>query len=63
MNLRWGDSRSAAALAGQGALVPSATGRPDLTPTHPGWTASHYRWTAVLSTALLAFRYAGRERA
>jgi hypothetical protein len=33
-----------------------------LRPTDPGWTASHYRWAAVLAVALVAFRWAGHER-
>jgi hypothetical protein len=33
-----------------------------LTPTDPHWTASHYRWAAVLATALVAFLWASRER-
>ena len=33
-----------------------------VTPTDPSWTASHYRWTAVLATALGAFLWASHER-
>lgn len=33
-----------------------------LPPTDPQWTAAHYRWTAVLATAIVAFRWAGHER-
>lgn len=33
-----------------------------LPPTDPHWTASHYRWTAVLAIALVAFLWAGHER-
>ena len=33
-----------------------------LRPTDPHWTASHYRWTAVLATALVAFLWASHER-
>ena len=33
-----------------------------LTPTDPHWTASHYRWAAVLATALVAFLWASHER-
>jgi hypothetical protein len=34
-----------------------------LTPADPHWTASHYRWTVVLTIALGAFLWAGHERA
>jgi hypothetical protein len=34
-----------------------------LTPTDPQWTASHHRWAAVLAAALVAFLWAGHERA
>jgi hypothetical protein len=32
------------------------------TPTDPQWTATHYRWAAVLATALAAFLWASHER-
>jgi len=34
-----------------------------LPPTDPRWSESHYRWTAVLAIALVAFLWAGHERA
>jgi hypothetical protein len=32
-------------------------------PADPHWTAAHYRWAGILGAALVAFLWAGHERA